>query len=92
MNTKIKALADAKGLAFVDVAEKLITAKTGLVFDGLKLNTKFVTGGLFSLDGVHMNAQGAAIVANYFVDAINAKYGASIPKAEVTSYPGILFP
>lgn len=92
INTIVKDLATAKGLAFVDVAEKLTMAKTGLVFDGLKMNTKFVTGGLFSLDGVHMNAQGAAIVANYFIDAINAQYGASVPKAEVTSYPGIKFP
>lgn len=91
-NNIIKAAAQANNLAFVDMAEKLREAKSGLVFDGLTFTTTFVTGGLFSLDGVHMNQQGAAIVANYFIDAINKTYSANVPMAEVTSYPGIQFP
>ncbi len=92
MNTTIKNLAEQKGLAFVDVASLLETAKTGMVYDGLNFTTTFVTGGIFSLDGVHMNQRGAAIVANAFIDAINNKYGAHIPKADITAYPGIVFP
>jgi len=92
MNATIKNLADQKGLAFVDVATLLESAKTGLVYDGITFSTTFVTGGIFSLDGVHMNQRGAAIVANAFIEAINKKYGASIPKADITAYPGIVFP
>lgn len=92
MNTTIKNLAEQKGLAFVDVATLLENAKTGMVYDGINFTTTFVTGGIFSLDGIHMNQRGAAIVANAFIDAINKKYGASIPKADITSYPGIVFP
>ncbi len=92
MNAKIADIAAQKGLAFVDVASVLKEAKTGIYYDGLNFNTKFVSGGLFSLDGVHMNAQGAAITANIFIKAINAKFNAKIPQAEITEYPGIMFP
>lgn len=91
-NAVIKNAAQTHQLAFADMAAKMQAAKTGLIYDGLTFTTTFVTGGIFSLDGVHMNQQGSAIVANYFIEAINAKYGATIPMAEVTHYPGIAFP
>lgn len=91
-NTKLKELADAKGLAFVDMNANLKNLKSGMYFDGQMFTTKFVTGGVFSLDGIHLNAQGNAIVSNYFIDAINAKYNSIIPKVEITSYPGLKFP
>lgn len=91
-NQTLSALASQFGLAFVDMNSKLKNAKSGLIFDGLTFTTKFITGGLFSLDGIHLNARGAAITANYFIDAINSKYNAKIPKANITAYPGIKFP
>lgn len=91
-NATIKSVALANNLAHVDMAQKLKDAKSGLIYDGVSFNTTFVTGGIFSLDGVHMNQQGAAIVANYFIEAINATYSATVPMAEVTAYPGIVFP
>jgi hypothetical protein len=53
---------------------------------------EFVTGGLFSLDGVHLTGQGYAIIANEFIHAINDTYGASVPTVSVTEYPGVQFP
>jgi len=46
----------------------------------------------FSLDGIHLAPQGNALVANYFIDAINTTYNANIPHTVVSSYPGIEFP
>lgn len=92
-NNEIKALADNHGLAFVDVnAIMKEAAANGLVFDGLTFTPTFVTGGIFSLDGIHLSKQGNAIVANYFIDAINETYGANIPKVIVSQYPGIAYP
>ncbi|PKP27846.1 MAG: hypothetical protein CVU06_00855 [Bacteroidetes bacterium HGW-Bacteroidetes-22] len=91
-NVVIKAAAESKGLALADMNSHLRNLKSGLIYDGLTFTTTFVTGGVFSLDGVHLNQQGAAVVANFFIDAINKTYSASVPKAEVTQYPGILFP
>ncbi|MDP2722262.1 MAG: hypothetical protein Q8O72_05865 [Bacteroidales bacterium] len=83
----------AKGLAFVDVnAIMSEVATTGVTFDGITFTNTFVTGNLFSLDGIHLTPQGNAVVANYFIDAINGQYGAQIPKVSVANYPPIPFP
>lgn len=42
--------------------------------------------GLFSEDGIHPNSRGYAYTANIFINAINAKFGASIPLANVAAY------
>lgn len=91
-NQTLKTLADSKGLAFADVNSYLKNVKTGLVFDGMRFSVTYVTGGVFSLDGIHLTPRGNAIVANYFIDAINSKYASSIPLVNIGDYPGIIFP
>ena len=48
--------------------------------------------GGFSLDGVHPNARGYAFVANLFIDAINAKFGSTLPYVSLEAAPGNDFP
>lgn len=48
--------------------------------------------GVFSEDGVHQNSRGAAWLANVFIDAINAKFGASVPKANLANFGGTALP
>jgi hypothetical protein len=91
-NAIIKGLASQLNLAVADMNENFKNFKSGIVWDGITFNTTFVSGGLFSLDGIHPNPRGAALAANYFIDAINAKYGSTIPHADVTKYPGIIYP
>jgi hypothetical protein len=91
-NATLKSLADSKGLAFADVNALMKKVKTGLVYDGIKFSVTYVTGGTFSLDGVHLTARGNAVVANYFIDAINSKYNAAIPHVNIGDYPGLIFP
>ncbi len=91
-NNSISTLAQQYSLAFVDMNKYFKEAKSGLIFDGLTFNTTFVTGGFFSLDGIHPTPQGYAIIANFFIEAINAKYGSQVPLVNVTEYPGIVFP
>lgn len=79
-------------LAFCDLNKHYKSFAAGLVFDGIKFNVKFISGGLFSLDGVHPNPRGQAIIANYVIDAINSQYNSSIPKVLVSMYPGLKFP
>ncbi len=92
-NTTIKNMADTHSLAFVDanaLMQKLTTE--GLRINGVNYSSTFITGGVFSLDGVHPNQRGYAIVANAFIDAINQKYGANIAKVDPNSYKGVTFP
>ena len=56
------------------------------------MDAAFITGGAFSLDGVHPNGRGYALIANEFIKAINAKFGSTIPYVDVTAHPGIIFP
>ncbi len=91
-NTKLQELANANSLAYLDMATVLSDFKSGMMFDGVNYNTVFVQGGLFSLDGIHLTPQGYALVTNYIINAINAKYGAKIPLVIPNDYPGIVFP
>jgi len=42
--------------------------------------------GIYSEDGLHPNSRGYAFIANMVIDAINAKFGASVPKANLGLY------
>jgi len=64
----------------------------GIVYDGVALNTQFVTGGSFSLDGIHLNPIGNALLANEFIKSINSFFGATIPQVDATKYRGVVFP
>ena len=94
-NTVIEAAATANGLAFVDaksvMAQLSSPSGTGIVFDTYTMTSTYVTGGAFSLDGVHPSARGYALITNLFVDAINAKYGSTLKKADGRDF-GILYP
>ncbi len=59
----------------------------GMIIDGINFNTSYITGNTFALDGVHPTTYGYGIIANYFIDAINKKFGASIPHINVSTLP-----
>lgn len=92
-NATIKGIAAQYNLAVFDAYTYLNQIKqNGLVVDGINLNSSYISGGLFSLDGIHLTPRGYAIIANQFISAINTKYGATIPMANVASYEGLKFP
>lgn len=93
-NTSIKSLADSYGLAFVDGNAKMgeLNGKSGIIYDGVRYTAKFVTGGAFSLDGVHLTGRGYAVIANEFIKSINAKYHSTLPQVDPNKYSGVKFP
>ncbi len=93
-NAKIKSLATAKGLAFVDANARMteLNAMSGMQYDGVKYSAKFITGGTFSLDGVHLTGRGYALIANEFIKAINKQYKSTLPVVNVNNYSGVKFP
>ena len=91
-NQAIATIATANNIPVADMNTNFKQIQSGLIYNGMKFNASFITGGVFSLDGVHMNARGYALVTNYFIDAINNYYKSSVPKVDVGSYPGIVFP
>lgn len=93
-NAAIAELATAYNLAFVDAHAQMqrLSSASGIKFYGQTYTTTFVSGGAFSLDGVHLTGNGYAIVANMFVDAINQKYHSTLRKVYPGDYPGIAIP
>lgn len=86
-NATIEALASANDLAYVDARTALQNvASGGVAYNGGNLTSTFVTGGAFSLDGVHPTPRGYAFTANAIINAINAQYGSTIPNVEIGDY------
>lgn len=91
-NTTIRSVAAAKGLALMDAYALLKEYAAGKVVNGASVSGAYITGNLFSLDGIHLTPMGYAIVANAFIKAINLQYGSGIPIVDVTKYRGVKFP
>lgn len=91
-NTYISAKAAEKGVALAETALFYQSLTSGIVFNGISLNPKFVSGGAYSLDGINLNPRGNALLANEFIKAINAKYKSNIPTVDATLYRGVIFP
>lgn len=91
-NTTIQSLATSKGLAFVN-ANSLLNqvASGGISANGFNVTSAYVTGGGFSLDGVHPSPRGYALIANKFIEAINSTYGSNLKGVDLGKYR-ILFP
>src|SRR5690554_5728893 len=89
-NSTIQGLASSKGLAYVDVRDALLRlADGGIPFDGGLLTSEFVTGGVFSLDGIHPTPRGYAYITNLILQSVNNMYDATIPTVHVGDYPTI---
>jgi lysophospholipase L1-like esterase len=87
-NGIIKSAADQEGLAFVDANAALVqVANGGVRFNNYVMSASFVTGGAFSLDGVHLTARANAFIANEFLKAINSTYGSTFRMYKPESFP-----
>lgn len=77
-------------LALVDANAILSTLKTsGASINGSGLNSTFAPPfGAFTLDGVHLTARGGAYMANKFIEAINYRFGSTIPFCNPNDFNG----
>ncbi|WP_242926141.1 SGNH/GDSL hydrolase family protein [Pontibacter vulgaris] len=96
-NNALAAAAQAKGLALVNMntffnSVKMKDNKPQLTINNIAYSPAFISGNLFSLDGVHLTPRGNAIVANEIIRNINATYKANIPTVDETKYRAVLFP
>ena len=84
-NAVIAQQAQAAGATLVDINAlfKQVTT-TGLTISGYTGTATFL-GGFFSLDGIHPTNTGYAVVANKFIDTMNAANGTNIADANLTA-------
>jgi len=78
-NQVIAQQAQAAGATLVDINALFNqVSASGVTVNGYTGTTGFL-GGIFSLDGIHPTNTGYAVVANTFIDTMNAKNGTTIP-------------
>lgn len=91
-NTTIEAAATQAGLAFVDANMLMQELADGNYSSGgFEPTSALVTGGVFSLDGVHPTGRGNALIANEFLKVIDATYGSNFEASgnfvDIGEYP-----
>jgi lysophospholipase L1-like esterase len=95
-NAAIVSIANSKGLAIADMNAILGQLVTGLRVDSGQVYTANYFNGsatenkvLFSLDGVHPNARGYAVITNEIIKVINQHYGSKMPLYYPSFFQGI---
>ena len=90
-NDVIAAQATANGFALFDANAFLASVAVSGYDPGEGLPTltaDYITGGLFSLDGVHPTNMGYAVVANQMIDVLNEEFDTDIQKVNLRNISG----
>lgn len=86
-NGQIRTLAEGAGYKVFDSAALLADiAAHGREYAGMTLTSAYLSGGVFSYDGVHPSATGYAIVADALVQFVNANYGTHFARVDMSPY------
>ena len=91
-NQVIRQHSNFYGFAIAETADFYKKLNDGFVYNGVTMSAKFVSGGAYSLDGIHLNPKGNALLANVFITAINKTFKATIPLANALFYSSTYFP
>lgn len=84
-NAAIASEAAARGYALLDVHAMLDAfAASGVRFAGATYTTAYLTGGLFSVDGLHPTDLFHGLLCNEMIGVVNAKFGSRIPTLDLT--------
>ncbi|MFD3003586.1 hypothetical protein ACFS7Z_24730 [Pontibacter toksunensis] len=87
-NTEIRAAANTGGRA-----DRLALADIHQLFEGLDNSRNTIApGGIISVDGLHPNPMGQAMIANEFIRAINAEFGSTLPPVNLRNYRQNILP
>ena len=86
-NEQIRAIATAAGYKVFDTTAFFTDLRThGREYAGMTVNAAFLSGGLISYDGVHPTSLGYAVWADEMVRFVNANYGTTIPRPDLSAY------
>lgn len=83
-NAAISQEVSAVGGVLVDLHSYFMTLENGITINGYNATTSFL-GGLFSLDGEHPTNTAYALIANQYIDAMNASLKTNIAEVDVSA-------
>ena len=88
-NAVIADVCQQAGVPVVDMHALLNEfATTGRNVGGVELSSSFLTGGVFSYDGIHGTPLGYAVMANEFINVINQN-GGNLPIVDLAPFMGL---
>jgi hypothetical protein len=88
-NQAIRDVCQAANIPVLDAHARFEqAATTGWRIAGITFTNAFLTGGLFSNDGVHPTEAGYALIANEFIRLINAN-GGTVPEVDLAPFLGV---
>ena len=67
-----------------------VAAGGGIESNGFTYAPDFSPNGIFSVDGIHINPAGNAILANQLMNFIDTSFGSDLPEYDVTEFTTIL--
>jgi hypothetical protein len=83
-NSAIRSVARSTDAALMDAALLFEQFAAGnIVIGGAPYTAAFVDGGLFSLDGVYPSSFGYALIAQEWVNTLNAAFDAGVPPIDL---------
>lgn len=85
-NEVIAAVAEEKGLGVVSLNKLLANARPDRYYDARARAIHYMETGAFSLDGIHINAMGQALLANEFIRVLYRTYGLRIPRVPIVQF------
>lgn len=85
-NEVITAVAEEKGLGLVSLNKLLANARPDRYYDSRARAIHYMETGAFSLDGIHVNAMGQALLANEFIRVLYRAYGLRIPRVPIVQF------
>lgn len=88
-NGVIEAEAKSRNFPLLNASQVFGSLKAGITANGLTLNSSFLNGGVYSLDGLYLTPRGNAWVANEFLKIINQAYKARFEMIDLSKYDGV---
>ncbi len=86
-NSIISSLASQFNLPLLDINKLMQKASTeGIMVGGVRLTSRYLTGGIFSLDGVHPSTLGYALIANEVIKVMNENFNWDVPLIDISQY------
>lgn len=79
-------------IALYEINDLLEEVNEGVFEDGVNVDGGFITGGAFSLDGVHLTPRGYSLVANGIIETINDNFNSSLSPVIINNYRAVILP
>ncbi len=91
-NNVITTMANRYSVPMLDINAYIQSINSGISYNGILYTPTFVSGGAYSLDGIHPTGRGYALIANQVIMTINSYYKSTLPMVDPNNYDGIMFP